>query len=190
MAGVPELSLFPENLLDSPESRPDARWWILHTKPRAEKALTRSLVGREEGFYLPLYEHHRTYGRRIRKSLLPLFPGYLFFYGSEEGRRRALETQQVVKSLPVADQAGLRSDLQRIRHLLETKERLTPEERFTPGSPVRIIAGSFSGLTGTVIRKGRQLRFIIGVAFLQSAASAEVEPWMIEPLGESLRYST
>lgn len=184
-----ETTLFPEQLLNEAHSSPDAaaRWWVLHTRPRAEKALARRLLGREVGFFLPLYEHRLTYSGRVRSSHLPLFPGYIFLHGNDEDRRLALETNQIAQMLPVADQLGLWNDLRRIHRLIETRQSLTPEERLQPGTPVRIVAGAFAGMTGEVIRQGRQLRFLVAVSFLQCGASVDVESWMIEPLETPLR---
>jgi transcription antitermination factor NusG len=184
-----EPCLFPECLLDpsTAEHAGASRWWVMHTKPRAEKALARRLLGRELGFFLPLYEHRLAYAGRVRTSHLPLFPGYVFFHGDEEDRRLALETQQIAQSLSVTDQAGLFNDLRRIYQLLEARQNLTPEARLQPGTPVRIVAGSFAGLTGTVIRRGRRLRFVVAISFLQSGASVDVEDWMIEPIESPLR---
>jgi len=184
-----EICLFPDRLLDQSPTTVDAsaRWWVLHTRPRAEKAVARQLLGREVGFYLPLYEHRLTSGGRVRSSFLPLFPGYVFLHGNDEHRRVALETNQIAQTLPVTDQLELFADLQRIRRVLETRQNLTPEQRLQPGTPVRIVAGALAGVTGVVIRQGRQLRFVVAVSFLQSGASIDVESWMIEPLQDSLR---
>ncbi len=184
-----ETCLFPERLLENPQPGADdaARWWVIHTRPRAEKALARRLLGREVGFFLPLYENRLAGGGRVRSSYLPLFPGYIFFHGDDEDRRLALETNQIAQMLVVPDQKGLFTDLQHIRQLLETRHNLTPEQRLQPGTKVRLIAGAFAGMTGTVIRQGRQLRFVVAVSFLQSGASVDVEGWMIEPLEESFR---
>jgi hypothetical protein len=53
----------------------DARWWVLRTRPRCEKALARSLLNQGISFFLPLFERrHRLQGRRV-VSHLPLFAG-------------------------------------------------------------------------------------------------------------------
>ena len=59
--------------------------------------------------------------------------------------------------------------------------RLTPEERLKPGALVEITSGPLAGLEGKVIRRGKQLKFIVEVQFLQSGVSVEIESWMIEP---------
>lgn len=184
-----ETCLFPECLLESPQTvtSDSARWWVIHTRPRAEKVLARRLLSLEIGFFLPLYENRLTKSGRVRSSYLPLFPGYVFMYGGDQDRRHTIETNQIAQVLVVPDQRELFSELQRIKLLLDTRLKLTPEQRLQPGTKVRIVAGALAGLTGVVIRQGRQLRFVVAVSFLQSGAAVDVESWMIEPLNESLR---
>ena len=101
-----ETYLAPEDLLDRPVGELSARgqWWVLHTRPRAEKALARKFLGRGLAFYLPLHQRQwRTRGR-LFSSHLPLFPGYVFLHGDAHARLHALETNIVVRCLPVADQ--------------------------------------------------------------------------------------
>ena len=58
---------------------------------------------------------------------------------------------------------------------------MTPEERLEPGDAVEIIKGPFDGLSGKVLRRGKQLRFVVEVQFLRQAVSVELESWMIQP---------
>jgi transcriptional antiterminator RfaH len=185
-----ETCIYPDSLLAAPvegaatgtsanEGKPE--WWVLHTRPRTEKSLARKLLSRAIGFYLPLYEHRLPSAGRVRTSYLPLFPSYVFLFGNAEERRQALETNLVAQTLPVADQPRLASDLQAVRRILETRQKVTPEERLLPGTPVRIIAGPLAGLTGVVTRRGRQLHFVIEVRFFAQGVATEIESWMLEP---------
>lgn len=187
-----ETFLSPETLFDLPAEdaveRPD-RWWVLHTRPRAEKTLARKFSDRGTSFYLPLHSrewHNR--GRRFQ-SFLPLFPGYVFMHGDTEERIKALETNLVAHVLPVDDQIQLHADLARVHHLLTTGAPVTPEERLEPGDPVEIIKGPLSGLEGKVIKRGKNLRLVIEVQFLRRAVSAEVESWMIQACEPLLRQA-
>ncbi|HBI43172.1 MAG TPA: antitermination protein NusG, partial [Planctomycetales bacterium] len=83
---------------------PIHQWWVLHTKPRAEKALARRLLGRDVGFFLPQYHKQWLSRGRLLSSHLPLFPGYLFLYADGPARLIALETNLVANCLPVPDQ--------------------------------------------------------------------------------------
>src|SRR5438105_15606394 len=87
-----EPSLYPDDLFAGPAVAPDGaeRWWVLHTRPRAEKALARKILARRLPFFLPL--HHRQWRSkgRLQSSYLPLFPGYVFLRGDDDARVLAL----------------------------------------------------------------------------------------------------
>jgi hypothetical protein len=161
---------------------PLQRWWVLHTRPRTEKALARRLLARSVGFFLP--QHHRQWLSRGRlfSSHLPLFPGYLFLYGDDRGRLDALETNVVVNCLPVPDQSRLRADLGSVHRLMTSDAPLSPEERLGVGDLVEIAQGALAGLQGRVVRRGKNLKFTVEVRFLQQGVSIEVERWMLQPL--------
>lgn len=154
-------------------------WWVMHTRPRAEKSLARRLFGLERHFFLPLHEKRTVQRGRILSTQLPLFPGYVFVHGSEDDRLQALKTNLVVQCLTVDDQPQLHRELQNVYLLMRSGEILTPEDRLVPGSPVEIIHGSLSGMIGRVIRRENRLRFLIEVRLLQRGVSVEVESWMI-----------
>ena len=177
-----ETTLFPEDLLSRSEQRLDEVWWVLHTRPRAEKALTRQLLARELCFYLPLHERRWQSRGRSLSSFLPLFPGYVFLHGDPHARRQALETNFLTGVLQVTDQQGLLNDLLRIQRLIEAGSALTPEERLEPGTAVEIISGPLMGMQGTILRRGKRLKLLVAVHFLQQGVSVEVESQMIQPL--------
>lgn len=179
-----EPTVSPDNLFapDYQLASSDDCWWALHTRPRSEKVLARSLLRVGIAFFLPLHEVSRKYQRRMVRSHLPLFPGYLFLRGSDEQRRQALETNLVVNSLAIADQSRLASDLARLHELIESGTPVLPEERLRPGMPAQIMAGPLAGLQGTVIRRGSTLKFVIEVDFLQRGASVELDASIIQPV--------
>lgn len=179
-----ELFVYPEDLFSGPlESDGDRkRWWALHTRPRAEKALARRLVSQRISFFLPHYERRRRLQRRLVRALLPLFPGYLFLRTSDEGRRKALETNLVAASLHIQEQEQTSAELAKIFRLIVSGAPLSPEARLRPGMRAEITAGPLCGLQGNVIRRGKALRFVIEVDFLQRGASVEIDASMIQPV--------
>ncbi len=104
-------------------------------------------------------------------------------HGDDQARLAALETNLVAQVLPVEDQLRLHADLGRVHRLVTGTAAVTPEDRLTPGDPVEIVEGLFAGLAGTVLRRGKELRFVVEVEFLRRAVSMEVEGWMIRPGG-------
>ena len=158
------------------------RWWVLHTKPRAEKALARRMHASDISFFLPCFERSRSGRRGTASSYLPLFPGYFFLKGTHDDRLAALATDLVVSSLTVADPFRLHTELNRVHRLLAAPSPLHPESRLRPGTLVEIIAGPLSGLTGTLVRKGKQTRFFVEVEMLRRGVSIELEDWMFRPV--------
>jgi transcriptional antiterminator RfaH len=185
---MPLLSLepfiHPAGLLGQPDVAPadPGRWWVLHTRPRAEKALARRFYERDMPFFLPIYRREWRNQGRLFRSFPPLFPGYVFLHGDHQQRLAALETNLVAHVLPVQDQGQLHADLERVYRLITTGAPIAPEDRLEPGDPVRIVKGPLAGLEGKVLRRGKHLKFVVEVQLLRRAVSVEVESWMVQSL--------
>jgi transcription antitermination factor NusG len=176
--------VFPESLFTINQDLQDTpeRWWVLHTRPRAEKALARRLLNREIPYFLPVYEKRwRNQGRNF-SAFHPVFPGYLFLYGDNQARLHALETNMVSQVLNVVDQVEMQTDLQRIYQVIASGASLAPEERLQPGEVVEIVVGPFAGMQGKILTRNKKMRFLIEVRFLQQGVSVEMEPWMIKAI--------
>lgn len=178
-----EIFVYPEALFEEPEAQKpvSGTWWVLHTKPRAEKALARRLLRWNIAFFLPLFEKCRRIGATIRSVHLPLFPGYLFLCGDTDARITAFETDLVAQSLHVPDEKTLRQQLARVHRMMLANEPLHPEHHIGPGSLVEIVDGPLAGLSGKVIRRGKKLRFVVEVDLVQRGVSIELERWMFQP---------
>ena len=104
--------VFPDDLFARPAVPPEAgAWWVLHVRPRAEKALARQLRNDRTAFFLPLGKKRSCIRGRTFTAHVPLFPGYVFLLGDDRARVEALRTKLVVRSLPVPDQAELHEAL-------------------------------------------------------------------------------
>lgn len=176
--------LYPEQLFEEPaeQGSDQEQWWVLHTRPRAEKSLARRLFARSVSFFLPLYENTRRRRGRLLTSHLPLFPGYVFLRGDRQARLEALETNLIARCIPVVDQLQLQADLTRVHHLMASGLPMTPEQHLEPGDSVEITDGPLAGLHGKVIQRGKGLKFYVQVNFLQQGASVEIDGWAIRPL--------
>lgn len=183
-----ETYIAPDDLLDTailPEADSDC-WWVLHTRPRAEKSLARHLLARNLSFFLPLYLRQWRNQGRLFRSYMPLFPGYIFLRGDAQTRLHALATNQVARTLAVTEPDQLQGDLVRVYRMMQAGMLLTPEERLQPGTAVEIVAGPLAGLEGKILRRGKELRFFVEVRLLQCGVSVEIEGWMIRPLSSTL----
>jgi transcription antitermination factor NusG len=184
-----EPCVYPEDLLE--ESSGDEQldiagsgqlWWVVYTKSRQEKSLARDLVGYRLPFYLPQVQiDHLIRGKRIHAHV-PLFPGYLFLYGTSEDRVDSLRTNRISRILPVPDQDELGRDLRQIAHMIATGAALTVEQRLSPGQKVRIRNGPMAGFEGLIVQRRGADRLLIAVNFLQQGVSVEINDFMVDPV--------
>jgi transcriptional antiterminator RfaH len=187
---VQEPSIYPEELFgdleslrtEGQESRPERSWWVIYTKARQEKAISRELFARETPFYLPLVKRTNVCRGRKFSSYCPLFPGYVFLYASPEERVSSMVTNRVSRILEVSEGDQLRRDLLQIWQLIAANVPLTVESRLTTGDQVRIRRGPLDGLEGTVLVRRGQTRLLVSVNFLQQGASIEVDDFLLEPI--------
>jgi transcriptional antiterminator RfaH len=179
----PEPYISPEDLLTATarELPAGGQWWVLHTRPRAEKAIARKFLHGGVPFFLPVNRKQTRIRGRVVPVCEPLFPGYLFVVGDAHIRAEALATNQVANVLAVSDQALMHQELARIAHVMEAGLMLVPEEGLRPGDLVVIEEGPLAGLEGKVLKQGGNFRFFIEVSFLQRGVSVEIEGWMIRP---------
>lgn len=189
-----EPDLFPPDLwerLPTPVSsgwaddRPGPRWWCLHTKPRQEKATARHLRSSGLTYYLPqaVREGRTPEGRRTR-SVIPLFPSYLFLFEDERGRVESMRRNTLVRVLEIPDQDQLDRDLRQIHRLVSSGLTVIPEPTYPEGSRVRIKTGPLTGMTGMVLRRQKRDAFIALVRFLGRGAAVDLEDWQVEPVAE------
>lgn len=188
-----EPDLYPADLWAGEASQGDSerRWWCLHARPRQEKSAARHLQARRISYYLPqVFRESRTpAGRRIR-SLVPLFPGYLFLLGDDRQRVEALKGNHLANVLEVSDQTGLVHDLRQIHQMLTSGILVAPEPTFPVGTRVRVINGPFMGLVGTIVRRrGHRDRFVATVRYLGQGATIELADWQVEQIDDETLFS-
>ena len=181
--------LYPETLLDpvgqavsDTSDAAERRWWVLHTKARQEKALSRELFARQTAFFLPVVGRRSNLGKRATSSYVPLFPGYVFMHGTESDRVETLRTNRVSRIIDVPDPDCLVDDLQRLHRLILADAPLTVESRFTVGNQVRVRSGAFQGIEGRVLKRCGKTRLWVAIDFLQQGASVELDDCILEPV--------
>jgi len=178
----PEPNVYPAGLFAGAEVTSGRDWWVLHTKPRQEKALARELLSAAIPFYLPLLNRKTMLRGRVLDSYVPLFTSYLFLLAEGDERIAALSTRRVVQSLEVRRQQELWDDLTRVNRLLDSGLPVTPEQRLSPGVTVEITTGSLAGLKGKVVREAGRQRFVVQVDFIQQGASVIIEDFMLSAI--------
>jgi len=174
---------FPASLFDPHDADAAPRdWWVLHTKPRQEKALARHLSAAAVPYYLPCIARRTRIRGRVFTAQVPLFTSYLFLLADRTERISALSTDRVVHAIEVHDQPKLWTDLRQIEQLIATGAPVTPEAQLAPGTPVEITSGPLEGLQGIIVRSASGRRFVVRVDFIQQGASVLLEDYALLPL--------
>jgi transcription antitermination factor NusG len=177
-----EPTCFPPTLFAEADARAGRAWWVLHTKPRQEKALARQLAKVRIPHFLPTVTRRNLIRNRVLCSHVPLFPGYVFLLADEAERLRSLETRCVVRALSVPDQEGLWHDLGQVERLIASGAPIDPAPGLTPGAWVEIRTGALAGLKGKILREATGHRFVVQVDFIQRGASVLLQDYSLSAL--------
>jgi len=159
-------------------------WWVAHARPRNEKALALDLRARGIFHYLPLClrsTRGKTTGR-LSRSIVPVFPGYVFFNGNEAQRVLALTTNRIANVLRVADQRQLVGELQQIQQVLCTQTDFDREATIEVGQWARVIAGPLRGIEGIVCKRMSRMRLALNVRMLSQSVLVEVSRDTLEQI--------
>jgi transcriptional antiterminator RfaH len=174
--------VFPADLFATVLDR-GAAWWVLHTKPRTEKALGERLLRSGVSFFLPQYAKLLNRGGRRRTSYLPLFPGYLFLRGTPDDRARAMATGLVAGALAVPDQPSLHGQLAQVYRVMSNDvAACRPADDPRVGNLVEITEGPFAGMTGRVTEVSGGYRFVVEVEFIGRGVAVTLAHWMFRRL--------
>jgi transcriptional antiterminator RfaH len=157
-------------------------WFVLHTKPRQEKAVVETLAAMGIAHYLPLLRKPRYYGRRKVFSDLPLFAGYVFLRGSREQAFAIDRTDRLVQIITVPDQASLDAELANIHQALSLGAEVEMYPELVAGRHVEVRAGPFRGIRGVVDERRDANRLILQVQSLGRAVSLEIEAELLDPI--------
>ena len=128
-----------------------ARWYVLYTASRAEKAVERRLTLMGAEVFLPLYREKRKWSDRVKTVEVPLYRSYIFVHCT----RAQLSTYASVEGVacPVyycGEPAVIRdSEIEEIHKFLIVVDQ---SRIISEGDMVRILGGPFEKRTGRVTK--------------------------------------
>lgn len=172
--------------LDVAALRDGVRWHVLHTKSRQEKALAEIMQEAGASPFLPIFQRIVHYGHRRRISELPLFPNYIFVWGTVEHTYRAISSKKAVRSVPVSDQRKLAFELVQLRRAIRGEADLSPYRFLERGMRVRVVSGAFKDLEGLVESPEKCGRLILQIHTLGRAASLEIDACLLQQVDDLL----
>jgi transcriptional antiterminator RfaH len=157
------------------------RWYLIHTKPRAEPIARSNLERQGYEVYFPRLAHTVRRGQYWNQHVGPLFPRYLFLrvdVGEQAlvpvhstlgvssivrfGSRYSVVPDEVVEAL--------RSDADPLSGL----HRLRRPARIAAGSRIRMVEGPFEGLEGVLERADGDERVLVLLTVLGQEARVSV----------------
>jgi transcriptional antiterminator RfaH len=153
-------------------------WFVVWTRPRAEKKVEGRLAALGLTPWLPLVRERHRWSDRWREVDMPLFPSYLFAEAEGEGWKSVLRTPGVLTLVKEAGHPARLTDefVRGLRAAIAVggaePERVAEPEGYAVGDEVVVRDGPLGGLRGVVreVRGKRQLVIWVaqigrGVAF-------------------------
>jgi transcriptional antiterminator RfaH len=132
--------------------------------------------------YLPLRRNVRHSGPVKRISQVPLFPGYVFLWGTIDDAYLADRTQRVASLIRVPDPERLEWELRNIHRALSTAAPLDPHDALRVGLRARVATGPCAGVEGLIASRSRLDRLVLQVNMLGTAVCLEVDAGLVELL--------
>ena len=159
-------------------------WYVLHVKPRTEKKVMAYLE--RYGFfrYLPLLVKVTKVQRRKVRRELPIFPGYVFTRLLPDQRIKMLQTNLIVRTIPVPRPRELIHQLRQVnratRATLQEMKKLACT--FKSGDYVRVKSGPLRGTEGYVRYDGEQATICLNVEALGAGVALTISPSDVEKI--------
>lgn len=162
----------------------NTKWAVAWTKARCEKSLVEFLENKRVTNFLPLLRTRRSYGSRVRSSLIPLFPGYVFFDSECLSKAEVFDSRKVADILMPSDFSELDSELRQLSTALQVDNSLRETRFGQVGRKVSVSRGPMKGLIGQLVRMGSISRLVVSISFLGKAAELEIDEAFVEPVLE------
>lgn len=159
-----ELSEISEELqsFEKSQKKPEIKWFVFYTCPRAEKVAYQELVRREFDVFLPITRTLKVWKNRQKKWIdQVLFPGYIFV---NTNHHQLFDIKRIPKIVTYIHVAGVPAtiplkEIEGIKTILNLNQAISVETEFSEGEKVRIIYGPLAGHTGILLRQKGRTRF-------------------------------
>lgn len=156
----------------------DARlgWYAVWTRSRAEKSVRDQLTGKGIEVFLPTVIQWSRWKDRRKQVEWPLFPGYCFVKMDPRSKLPVISCDGVVHIVSVDGWAAEipEQEIEAIRTLVGSTLALDPCPFLDEGDPVRVVAGPLTGVTGRLLRKGKDARLVVSIELIGRAVSVQV----------------
>ncbi len=161
------------------------RWYVVHTRPRAEARAVSHLANQGFEAWLPEFRKTRRHARRTETVRRPLFPRYLFVRLDldDEPWRSVYGTVGVVSMVggdPPAPVADAIVETIRARRGDDGLVRIDPALGFARGRRVRIAEGALADLEGVFLDIDDRARVGVLLTLLGRPVRVRVDAGSVE----------
>lgn len=164
--------------MDSNIVAPSKSWFVMRTKPRNEFKVYDQIIGKEIEIFLPKVEKIRIWSDRRKKIFVPLFPSYVFIYGNNEERIKAISnTTGAMGYLMYRKRPAVitEKEIENIKISLIEPERVKIDTiQITEGDVVEITYGPFIGLTGIIMEIRGSYKLVVNITELSASLNIEL----------------
>lgn len=154
------------NNIVSEKKTSEKKWYAVYTNPRAEKLVRDRLEEINIEVFLPLQRTYRIWSDRKKLVEKPLLTSYVFVKVSPCDFLKVYQTTGVVRFITFEGVPASipQKQIDNLRLLInsDTEIEIT-SEKLEPGDNVEVIRGSMIGLTGELLKRGKQNRVIIRI---------------------------
>lgn len=161
-------------------------WYIFYTFSRKEKKIKEYLEKQGAEVFLPLLKLRKQWSDRKKWVEEPLFKSYIFIFSEAHNIEKYLKIPGILYQLKFQGVPAFLSqqDVDNIRISLSFPEYLqVSNEVFSPGSPVIVTSGPFSGVKGTILRQAGKTKLMVMLDQLGKSICLEI------PAGMLMEYS-
>jgi len=157
-------------------------WYALHVRPRFEKLVASTLLFKGYEGFLPLYSERKRWSDRMKETILPLFPGYLFCRFDVNNRLPILVTPGVIRVVGIGKTPHPvdEREIQALQSIVISKLQAEPWAYLPAGQKVRIELGVLAGLEGILVSLKGMNKIVVSVSLLKRSVAVEVdESWVV-----------
>lgn len=154
---------------DNTYSESQKKWYAVYTKSRTEKVVYARLIDNNIHAYLPLQKTLRQWTDRKKWVETPLLSSYVFVHILKEEYDYVLRTDGVVKYISFEGRAVAipSQQIDNLKLIIDSNAEVEcTHVTFKEGQRVIVNVGPLQGLSGELVKTGRNKRFLVRIDHL------------------------
>ncbi len=161
-------------------SKNERHWWVVTTRPNAEKKVSKGFELMGICHLLPLQMRVRQWHDRKKKIMVPIFGSYIFVQLAVEERVWVFDVPGVLQYVSVQGQpVKVREDeLEMVKRLCGQDNPVELAEltkKWQPGDKIKVTEGHFAGVEGYIKQRSGSNYFTVILPGLQYFATVKLE---------------